>query len=184
MRLIPLCISLLLFACSSERVLTPREYLDERTAATITVAKDPWIFTRVAANGTERRYRDFLHLYVIDVNRMGDHKQYIGALQSSSASAAGEGAELPTLQLETGSWSVSLPASTTRGEDIGIVQPVAESYTPGARWWYFPVDKQVLATIANTTALDAELVWHADRVAYTLWRDGRDALSELTAVLP
>jgi hypothetical protein len=173
-----------LFGCSTERVVTPREYLDEQTAATITVVKDPWIFTRESARTADSQYRDFLHLYAIDVNRMGDHRQYIAALQSFSAEQRLQTHEPPTLELRTGEWSITLRASAAQPKEIGIVQPVAEAYTLNASWWYFPVDKQTLASIANTTDLQATMLHREERVAYTLWRDGREELSELTAVLP
>lgn len=185
MRVVPLFVlTLLLNACSSERVVAPREYLDERTAATITVVKDPWIFTRESVRAGSSQYRDFLHLYVIDVNRMGEHKQYIAALHSLPSDGAIDASKPPKLELTAGEWSMSFAASTVEAREIGLAQPVAESYALDATWWYFPVDKQALATLANTSNLDAELVWRGERTSYALWRDGREELSELTAVLP
>lgn len=173
-----------LSACGTERVVAPREYLDEHTAATITVVKDPWIFTRESVRLGGGQYRDFLHLYAVDVNRMGDHKQYIAALHSLAAAPTPRGEAPPVLELKTRNGSMTLPASTAQPKELGIVQPVAPSYALDSMWSYFPVDKQTLATIANTTDVEASIVWAGERIDYALWRDGRDELSELTAVLP
>lgn len=176
-----LCAALLtsLFAgCVSAPATSPREYLDEQTAATITAVRQPWIFTRVQNVGSAQR--DFLHLYAIDVNRMGDHRQYIAALQSS----ADDPALHPSLELTAGGHTHRLAASAQDPRDIGIAQPIAESYTLTSAWWFFPVDKQTLAKLANARDLSAQLILGDERISYALWRDGRDELSELTAVLP
>ncbi len=182
MRSVPfsiLCLSLC--ACGTERVVTPREYLDERTAATITVVRDPWIFTRGTVSAGSGEYRDFLHLYAVDVNRMGEHKQYVAALIPEQVSDV---ADPPQLELKAAGWSMGLQASHVETREIGIAQPVAESYALAASWWYFPVDKQKLATIANAPDFEAVLVWDDERTSYAMWRSGREELSEFTAVLP
>lgn len=176
-------VALLLSACQTERAVTPREYLDEQSAATITVVKDPWIFTRGAGRAGSEQHRDFLHLYAIDVNRMGDHKQYIAAMHSL-ADESSEHSGVPTLELKSRNGSISLQATTAESKDLGIVQPIAPSYALDTSWWYFPVDKQTLATIANTREVEASIVWRGERTDFALWRDGREELSELTAVLP
>lgn len=167
-----------LTGCAAAPTTAPREYLDEQTAATITVVQKPWIFTReqTAANAQ----RDYLHLYAIDVNRMGDHRQYFAALQSASSADAPP----PVLELKASGRVVTLEPVTQEPRELGIAQPIAESYTLTAAWSYFPVDKQTLATLANGGDLEAHLIHAQGPVTYVLWRDGRDELSELTAVLP
>ena len=171
-------ITLLLVGCTSAPVTAPREYLDEQTAATITVVKEPWIFTREQSVGNEQR--DFLHLYALDVNRMGEHEQYIAALQSS----ADDEAVPPVLELTAGEQTRKFAPRSGNSREIGVATPIAESYTLTSAWWYFPVDKHTLATLAEAGDLRAELITGDKRISYALWRDGRDELSELTAVLP
>lgn len=185
MRSVPLLLlALSLFGCTTERVSEPREYLDERTAATITVVRDPWIFSREAVRTASGQARDFLQLYAIDVNRMGEHNQYLAALHSLPASSAADASVPPTLKLEASEWSLRLEATTAQPRDIGLARPVADTYALDATWSYFPVDKQTLASIANASDLEVEILWEGERTAYVLWRDGRAELSELTAVLP
>ena len=167
-----------LVGCASAPATAPREYLDEQTAATITAVKEPWIFTREQNVANEER--DFLHLYAIDVNQMGDHRQYIAALQSS----AGDTAVRPVLELTASGQTHRLEALAHSPREIGIAQPIAESYTLTSAWWFYPVDKQVLGALADASDLSARLLVGDQGISYALWRDGREELSELTAVLP
>jgi hypothetical protein len=171
-------VSSFLVGCVSAPATAPREYLDEQTAATITAVKQPWIFTR--EQNVDNGQRDFLHLYAIDVNRMGEHRQYIAALQSSAADTSVR----PILELTAGGQTHTLEALAQSPHEIGIAQPIAESYTLTSAWWFYPVDKQTLATLANAGDLRAQMIVGNEPVAYALWRDGREALSGLTAVLP
>lgn len=163
-----------LSACAGQRTVTPKEYLDEQTAATIRVVADPWIFTR----DRTADQRDFLNLYAIDVNRMGDHRQYIALLQwlpVDSASAT----ESPMLELKAGERVIALRPTTEDPRKLGIAQPIAQSYS-SSKWWYFPVDKEVLSALASSQDLQATFVRGAERIPYAIWRDGRAELVELT----
>lgn len=168
----------LLAGCASTRTVTPREYLDEQTAATITVVADPWIFANErTAQGGER---DFLNVYAIDVNRMGDHRQYLAVLQwwPESADAA-----VPILELTSQQQTVRLESVATDARELGIVQPLATSPPRTSKWWYFPVDKQTLATVAQPHEWLATLVIGDQRTSYIMWRDGRAELAEFADAL-
>ena len=171
-------VAIALTGCAAAPTTAPREYLDEQTAATITVVQKPWIFTR--AENSANAPRDYLHLYAIDVNRMGEHRQYFAALQSAPLADALP----PILELKAGGQVVTLERAAQEPRELGIAQPIAESYTLTAAWSYFPVDKQTLAALANAGDLEARLIHLQGPMTYVLWRDGRNELSELTAVLP
>lgn len=171
-------LAIALTGCAASPTTAPREYLDEQTAATITAVQEPWIFTRAQSDANASR--DYLHLYAIDVNRMGDHRQYFAALQSAPM----EGAPPPVLELKAGEEVVTLEAASAQPRELGIAQPIAESYTVTAAWWYFPVDKQTLAKLAAAGDPEVRLINAQGPITYVLWRDGREELSELTAVLP
>ena len=68
---------LLATGCATTPSHAPREYLDEETAATITVVAQPWVFSRQDAPAQ----LDSFKLYAVDVNRMGDHKLYLVVMQ-------------------------------------------------------------------------------------------------------
>ena len=159
--------------------IAPREYLDEQTAATITSVAEPWILVREGAPGGER---DFLNLYAIDVNRMGDHRQYLAVLQLFPSLKPP--ASPPSLELHGGGASIVLRAIDVDARSLGLAQPPAPSQMPESKWWYFPVDKSALTSLARTRDLRATFVSDDRRMPYAIWRDGSAELGELTAVLP
>ena len=162
-------------------VVTPRAYLDEETAATITVVAEPWIFTGEESSFTAKD-RDSLSLFAIDVNRMGDHRQYLAVLVSDMPRTSTSGAV--TLELLGSGKSVSLQPATEEPRGLGIAKPLAPSYSLTSRWLYFPVTKEILATVMRSTDLRAELTAGDKRVAYSMWRNGSAEIAELTSVLP
>jgi hypothetical protein len=177
-------LSLMCVACASAPDGKPREYLDEQTAATISVVAQPWIFSKERTNATLDQ-RDFLNVYAIDVNRMGEHRQYFAVLQSAPVmDAEGRESPAPTLELRTGGEHVALPATQENPRSLGLAQPVAESYTALSRWWYFPVDKHTLARITKWQNVEAALAAGDVRSTYVLWRDGRAEAAALSAVIP
>jgi hypothetical protein len=170
--------------CSTPRPAGPREYLDEKTAATITVVSDPWIFTREEF-GAAVDENDFLNLYAMDVNRMGDHRQYLAVLQSIPlATEASAEPRAPQLELRMGDQKMSLQPILDDPHTLGIAEPIAACYTLTSRWWFYPVSKQTLATVAESTDLNASLTAEGRRIPYVNWRDGRAEVAALTAVLP
>lgn len=196
-------ILLVLAGCATTRAVTPREYLDEATAATVTVVAEAWIYSekraRPAATPMDNRSaaagafpsefasdnRDFLSVYAIDVNRMGSHRQYLAVLQSHPRDGtSGATGPTPTLELGIADRTLSLQTITQTPRALGIAQAPAEAAMRGSRWWYFPVGKDVLAAIAGSRDLQAALVVEGERITYEVWRDGSAELAELTAVLP
>lgn len=168
-----------LLGCTTTPTLTPREYLDEQTAATITAVAEPWILVRDGSSGSER---DFLNLYAIDVNRQGDHRQYLAVLQWFPSQKPLS--SRPALELHGAGAPIVLQAIDADARSLGLAQPLAPAQMPDSRWWYFPVDKGVLTSVAQTRNLRATFVAGETRTPYAIWRDGSAELSELTAVLP
>jgi hypothetical protein len=174
----------LLFAmlggCATPTV-APRHYLDEDTAATITLVAQPWIFTgdQVAFSAKDR---DYLNLFAVDVNRMGAHKQYIAALVSTPPPLS-DPSQL-TLELQGGGQTLTLQPTMEETRKLGFVKPLAPAFSPAARWWYFPVTKEILATVMRSTDLAATVAAGDKRMVYTKWRDGSVDIAEFTAILP
>jgi hypothetical protein len=174
---------ILLSGCVSTP-LTPREYLDEQTTATITVAAQPLIFVAQNAAPLTRendRQRDYVELYGIDVNRMGSHRQYIALLQWMTAESA---AAAPALELSLSGETLKLQATAEDPKSLGIAQPLSQSYSASSRWWYYPTDAATLKRIARASELFVTLDTSAGRASYEMFSDGRAQLAELTAVLP
>lgn len=168
----------LLVGCAGPGTVAPREYLDEKTAATITVVADPWVFANDrSASGDER---DFLNVYAIDVNRQGDHRQYLAVLQWWPPPGM---SSTPTLELQSQDRTIPLRPVLTSARELGISQPLVTSHPPASKWWYFPVDKQILGAIARSQNVRATFVSGDARIEYIMWRDGRADVAELTDAL-
>jgi hypothetical protein len=165
---------LMLAGCATTKSVAPREYLDEQTAATITVVADPWIFTRKNA----APQLDFFHLYAIDVNRMGDHKKYFAIVHYwPSEEIAASGA--PVLVLRGGSRELKLEPVPQTPRQLGIAQPLDKSAPASAQTWLYPVDSGSLQAIAQSRQLAASLLTSkGGDAAYAVWRDGSTELSE------
>ncbi len=181
---IPLAMLSLLVGCTVPTPRAPREFLDEQTTATITVSAEPLILVGESSGPARRdieRNRDYLEVYGIDVNRMGDHRQYFAVMAwfppSSTAGVA------PELTLHLGNETIELEASKEEPRTLGISQPLAQSYSKTSTWWYFPTDTATLRKVANASELSATLATPQQRTAYVIFDDGRPQLAELASAL-
>lgn len=158
--------------CVMQPTLTPREYLDEQTAATITVVAEPWVFSR---EGTEPQL-DFINLYAIDVNRMGDHHMYL-VVAHYWRDRSVQGLR-PVLEVHTGEKSFSFRAIDTAPREIGVGQTIDPKAPRSAGYWFYPIDAASLTAVAGNKHLTVALVLGDQRVPYIVWRDGSAELGE------
>jgi hypothetical protein len=173
MRSIAILVLLALGGCATKSVL-PREYLDEQTAATITVVADPWIFTRKDAPPQ----LDFFNLYAIDVNRMGDHRKYFAVVHYWPSAELSANGSAPKLVLTAGAQEFEFAATSASPREVGLAQPLDKSAPSSAQTWLYPVNQEILRSIAQTRQLDARLVSDKANALYAVWRDGSTELSE------
>ncbi len=166
------CVAAMIVGCASERVVTPREYLDEQTAATITVVADPWVFNR---EGSAPQL-DFINLYAIDVNRMGDHRRYLVVAQYWPA-PEWESAQ-PTLEIRAADENLLLRPADGSPRDLGLGEPLDASAPRSTKYWFYPVESRQLEQIARTKHSSLALIKGDVRAAYIVWRDASAELSE------
>ncbi len=169
----------------------PREFLDEQTAATITIVADPVIFAgktdglrgldRERSTFGQNANRDYMELYGIDVNRMGSHRQYF-VIQKWLTPRDTETRAI--LELTVDGNTIELRATPEDLHKLGISGPPAPTFSKSSKWWYFPTDTATLRRIAGAASLDASLVIGDQRTAYEIFTDGRAQLGELAAALP
>jgi hypothetical protein len=176
-RIAAVALMFVIAGCASTKSVAPREYLDEQTAATITVVADPWIFTRKNAPPQ----LDFFNLYAIDVNRMGDHKKYFVVVhywpEGDMATT------VPTLVLNAGSQELRIQPTADDSRKLGIAQPLDKAAPSSSKSWFYPVDKTTLQSLAQTRQLAAALVTAKTNAEYVVWRDGSSELSEFAVAV-
>jgi hypothetical protein len=173
---------IVLAACATRSGVAPREYMDETTAATITVVAKPWVFVE-APGTTTAGARDFLNVYAIDVNRSGDHRQYLAVLQWWPHDVEQSGRAPKTLNLQIAERTLALDRATQEPRKLGIAQPLDTTAPASSQWLYFPVDKQVLQELAAAQISTATLAGRDPTTQYTTWKEARAEVEAFTTTL-
>lgn len=168
----------MLSACTATPSVEPRQYLDEQTTATITAVSAPWIFNR---EGTTPQL-DFVHLYALDVNRMGEHRQYLVVVKHWPApDLASE--PIPALEVNAQGQQVRLHAVKASARELGVGQALDDTAPKAAKSWFYPIDRTDLDVIARGPEVKLGLVHSDARASYIVWRDGQPAFQELSRAL-
>ena len=168
----------MLSACTATPDVGPRQYLDEQTAATITAVPEPWIFHR---EGTTPQL-DFIHLYAVDVNRMGEHRQYLVVVKHWPApDFASE--PIPALEVSAVGQQVRLEAVEGSARELGVGQSLDKTAPKDAQSWFYPVDQSVLGVVSRGPDVKLGLAHSEGHASYIVWRDGHAAFRELSETL-
>lgn len=164
-----------LLGCSTVPSTMPREYLDEDTAATITVVAQPWIFTSARV----RAQPDYVHLYGVDVNRTGEHRHYLAVVQYWLAPEHNLlTAPKPDLEITFDGEIATLSLLQQELRSLGIGTPLDARAPKGSRTWLYPVSVELVQRIAQAQSVSVALIAEGRRVPYQVWRDGRAELNE------
>lgn len=154
----------------------PREYLDEQTAATITTVAEPWMFNR---EGTTPQL-DFINLYAIDVNRMGDHRKYLAVVQYWPT-AQWRSAQ-PTLEIRVADELLQLKPIEVQPREIGIGQPLDAAAPRSSKYWFYPIEDATLKKLAQHKDIAVAMLRDDERATYVMWKDGSAAFNDFATV--
>jgi hypothetical protein len=171
---------LALAACAAAPSQPGQELFDEQTGNTITVVSKPTVFAR-ERNDVAAYSRDYATLVAVEVDHSGQFKDFLLLYRWSTVDkrmlpppdpAAGkvrlvsEGRELDLEPLE------SLPVGLGAGRDLHVpAHGVAIIHA-------YAVDLGVLRFIGASRTLILQLPDEALNTPFTLWQDGRRALSQ------
>lgn len=156
-----------------------REYLDEKTAATITVVRSPLLFAgergELAVNA-----RDYLTLGAIEVNRMGERRLYwfawwwstIDPNKRASGSDAGE------FVLLADGRPVPLKAVPGEPRDLGVGMAPLRRPARFAQARVYATSREALDYVAHARELSVTPAGSEPGTAFMLWRDTRSALRD------
>lgn len=155
-----------------------REYVDETTAASITVSVESLVFARersdLAANA-----RDYVVLAPIEVNVTGKRSYFwSGYVWSTIDRRNGQPllAADDQLVLVADDRPIRLQSDAKSLRDHGVGQPPTRPPARTAIPVLFAADPDTIAYVAHATELHVELI-HADtNESFTLWKDARAAL--------
>ncbi len=155
-----------------------RQYVDEVTAASITVAVEPLIFARertdLAANS-----RDYVTLTAIEVNVMGK-RSYLWSAYIWSTIDRRDRQQLVApgdeLVLVADGRPIPLRSDAKTLREHGIGEPPTRTPTRTAVPALFAADLESIAYVARATEVHIELIHAGSNDAFVLWKDGRAAL--------
>jgi hypothetical protein len=154
--------------------------LDPNTGSTITVVEEPMLFARVRGV-TPALVHDFVRLVAAESYSAGKYSQFVLLYRWSLADNGGslpaghggrllitvDGQMIELLPLD------QVPAEVSRHD--GLFAPSSAPFSS----WVYRVDVEQLRLIAMSQNLTVQLLQDTPDNAYTLWRDGRPALSQL-----
>jgi len=156
----------------------PQEYLDEETAATITVVGEPLVFayTRrdMAANA-----RDYVTLAAAAVNRAGKVSYVLIGYNWSTVDPRLRRDPLPppeSLVLQADDRTIALKLSGHSAHEAGIGVPVHEPPGTSVPPNVYAADLATLRFLAEARHLSLQVELTDTTIGYELWEDRRPAL--------
>jgi hypothetical protein len=168
-------------ACASRPADGPREYQDEKSAATVTVAPGKLVFAR-ARSELAVHARDYLTLVPIDVNRAGSHAQYFYAYVWSTIDKRG----LPAPDAETGQFElvadgrrIPLTPLDATPRELGLAEPPVRAPSSQARLIISLTNRETLEFLARSSDIRAVALHDGLSAAYELWSGDPSSLLAL-----
>lgn len=163
--------ALLVGGCAADPAAdVPREYLDETTAATVTVEGPPLVFAlerpELAVNA-----RDYLTLIPVDVNRSGVHVQYFFGYAWSTIDKRGveQGGESLRFELFADGRRIPLAAVSGSARDIGLGEPPLAPPAASAVVLVSATSRDVQHFVLNATEVVAIAVRDGVSEPFALW---------------
>jgi hypothetical protein len=174
-------LTLAVCACASTPSDGPRQYLDENSAATVTVAREPLVFARERPELAVHA-RDYLTLVPIDVNRMGTHVLYFyGFVWSTIDKRAAPGRDDGTLQFEIVADGRRIPLVPVKAipRELGLAEAPVRAPSGSARLLIVQTDRQTLAFLATAGVIHAAELRGGVSESYELWSGNPGSLLAL-----
>lgn len=159
-----------LAGCASEQPAGPREYLDERTAATITVAGESMVFTcsrpELGVNA-----RDYVTLTAVDVNTSGRHATHLVGYAWSTLDKRAVEESGSHYELVTDDRTLPLQPMPDGFRSIGVNEPPIPVPSRGALPLTAPITRDQLQFLRDTPGAYVVRTRDGVQERFDLWRD-------------
>jgi hypothetical protein len=158
-------------ACASGPPDGTRQYLDEKSAATVTVSQGSLVFARERPELAVHA-RDYLTLVPIDVNRMGTHVLYFyGFVWSTIDKRRSPASDEGIAQFEIVADGRRIPLVPVRAtpRELGLAEAPVRAPSGSARLLIAQTDRQTLAFLAAAGAIRAAELHDGVSEPYELW---------------
>jgi hypothetical protein len=168
-------------ACASAPSDGTRQYLDERSAATVTVSRESLVFARERPELAVHA-RDYLTLVPIDVNRMGTHALYFygfvwSTIDKRGSAASGTG--VTQFEIVADGRRIPLVPVTETPRALGLAEQPVRSPSRSAQLLIARTDRPTLEFLATAGTIRAAEVRGGVSEAYELWSGNPRALLAL-----
>jgi hypothetical protein len=170
--------TLLAQGCVTQESQGTREYLDEHTAATVTVASKNLVFARSRPEYAVNA-RDYLTIVPVDVNRTGKHSLYLFCYAWTTVDKRGATETLGDFQLMADGRQISLAPAATRPHDLGFGELPINAPAHAYATIVVPTTRETLQYLNRAQALFALRTRDGLSERFDVWEDGREALGEL-----
>jgi hypothetical protein len=173
-----LACSLLLSSCATTDATAPRQYLDDHTAATVTVAAGGLVFARARPEYAVNA-RDYLTIGPVEVNRGGTHVQYLYCYVWSTIDKPPGSADKPAaFQLVADGRQIPLTQVDTPVRTLGFGEIPVEPPAHNALPLISVTNREVLQFLVRAQAVGVVATRDGLSERYDLWTDGRAAIEE------
>lgn len=166
-----LSVAMLAGCAASSPANGEREYLDGKTAATVTVGSPELVFARerpeLAVNA-----RDYLTLVPVDVNRSGAHAQYfVGYAWSTidKRARSGQPSSLPRVELIADGRRIPLALHQGPLTELGIGEAPVPAPSRSATLLVAPANREQQQFVADATEVRAVLLREEGSERFELW---------------
>lgn len=164
--------------CASQPPDSVRQYLDERSAATVTVAAGSLVFARDRPELAVHA-RDYLTLVPVDVNRGGKHVLYFyGYIWSTIDKRRLPAADDRTGQFELVADGRRIPLVAVKAgpRDLGLAQRPVPAPADSAELLIAITNRETLEFLAAAATIHAAAQHDGISDRYDLWKDNRELL--------
>jgi hypothetical protein len=161
---------ILIAGCASEQRAGPREYLDERTAATITVAGESMVF---ACNRPELgvNARDYVTLTAVDVNTSGRHATHLVGYAWSTLDKRAIRESDSRYEIVADDRTLPLQPMPDGFRSIGVDEPPIPVPSRSAMPLTAPVTRDQLQFLQDTQGVRVVRTRDGVLERFDLWRD-------------
>ena len=162
--------AMLMAGCASEQQAGPREYLDERTAATITVAGEAMVFAcdrpELGVNA-----RDYVTLTAVDVNTSGRHAMHLVGYAWSTLDKRGAHERNSLYDIVADDRTLPLQPMPGGFRSIGVNEPPIPVPSRGALPLSAPITRDQLQFLQDTPGVRVVRTRDGVMERFELWRN-------------
>ena len=174
---------MLLAGCATPGPATVKDYLDEQTAATVTVGGTGTVFGR-ARTEYAINARDYFTVIPVDVNRAGTHVLYLYCYVWSTIDRPNASDRASSFAIVADGRQIPLPPASATPRALGLGQYPVEPPALNAWPLVATTTREVLSFLARAHEISVVATRNGLNERYELWTDQRSAVESFLQEVP